>query len=60
MLLVAKELIEQDKVDWACFILKRASVRCDSALPPPDFVEGESVGELNDKILELMAELGCE
>ena len=60
MLIIAKELIGQDKIDWACFSLKRANLRCDSALPPPDFVEGLAVGELNDKILELMAELGCE
>ena len=60
MLLIAKELIEQDKLDWACCILKRASVRSDQDSPPSDFIEGSSVLELNDMILELMTELGCE
>ena len=60
MLIIAKELIDQEKTDWACFTLKRASVRCDSDTPPPDFVQGESVSELYDMVLDLMAELGCE
>ena len=60
MLIITKELIERDNIDWACFSLKRANLRCDGATPPPDFVEGSAVSELNDMILELMADLGCE
>ena len=58
MLIIAKELIEQEKNNWAIFTLKRASVRCDNDTPPPDFVEGDAVSEMYVMITELMAELG--
>ena len=60
MLVIAKELIEQEKTDWANFILCRAVLRCDSDNRPPDFVKGEAVYELNDMILDLMENLGCK
>jgi len=42
MFIITKELIEQDKIDWACFTLKIANLRCDEDLPPSYFVEGSS------------------
>ena len=60
MLVIAKELLEQEKNDWACFTLERAYLRCDGENRPPDFVFGEAVTELNDMIHALMSNLGCD
>lgn len=59
MLEAAKELIEHEKTDWACFTLNRAFLRCDGEDRPLDFVEGDAVLELNTMISDLMADLGC-
>jgi hypothetical protein len=47
-------------INRACVHLKVASEKCDEDTQPPDFVQGVSVSELNDMIMELMADLGCE
>ena len=60
MLEAVSDLIEIDDIEGACRQLRTASRKCDSALPPPDFVAGSAVSKLNDMILELMTELGCE
>ena len=60
ILIIAKRLIKQDKIDWACCILKRAFLRCDNDTQPPDFIEGPSVFLLNEMISQLITELGCE
>ena len=60
MLETVKELIEQDKIGWACHILKLSYLRCDGKIIPFDYVTGDAVTELNDMISELMAELGCD
>ena len=57
MLVIAKELLEQGKNDWACFTLERAYLRCDGENQPFDFVKGEAVEELNDMISELIEKL---
>ena len=56
----ASDLIDIDDIEGACGQLKAALKKCDGASPPPDFVQGEAVEELNDMISDLMAELGCE
>ena len=60
MLVIAKEFLEKEKTEWACFTLNRALLRCDGENRPPDFVTGSAICELNDMISDLMAELGCE
>ena len=60
MLVIAKELLEQEKTDRACFTLERAHLRCDGEKRPPDFVAGEAVAELNFMITDLMSGLGCD
>ena len=47
-------------IDLACVYLKVASEKCDGIFPPPDFVQGDAIGELYNMITELMGELGCE
>jgi Abnormal spindle-like microcephaly-assoc'd, ASPM-SPD-2-Hydin len=54
-------LIEKDKMRPACFTLHRAYLRCDGKRwRLPDFIDGEAVPQLADKIKDLMDELGCE
>ena len=60
MLETVSDLIDIDDIEGACRQLRTASRKCDRESPPPDFVAGEAVGKLNNKIMELMAELGCE
>ena len=60
MLETASDLIDIGDIEGACGQLKAASKKCDGASPPPDFVTGEAVEELNHMISELMQELGCE
>jgi len=57
---MASDLIDIGDIDGACLQLKIASKKCDGIFPPPDFVQGESVPDLYDMIIELMAEIGCE
>jgi len=60
MLVIADEFIAQDRINAACFILKRAYKRCDEAPWPPDFVVGEAVSDLAGMIDEVRASLGCD
>ena len=57
---MASDLIYIGDVDGACFHLEGVSEKCDGIFPPPDFVDGDAVSELYDKIVELMTEIGCE
>ena len=60
MLETVSDLITIDDIEGACRQLRTASRKCDSESPPPDFVAGSAVSELNDMIMILMADLGCE
>ena len=57
---MASDLIDIGDIDGACVHLGVALEKCDGIFPPPDFIVGESVSELYNMIMELMAELGCE
>ena len=59
-LLKASDLIEFGDIDGGCAHLSVALKKCDGIAPPPDFVSGEAVEELNNMISELMVELGCD
>ena len=52
-------LIEDGFYEEACNELWAAYRKCDGDPSPPDFVTGESAGDLADMILILMEELGC-
>jgi hypothetical protein len=61
MLVITSELIEYDQINAACFILKRAYMRCDSNPDPlQDFVVGNVITELAEMIQALRTGLGCE
>ena len=53
------DFIEGGYMGWACFTLRRAYLRSDGLLRPPDFVEGDARAELNGMIGQLIADLGC-
>lgn len=53
-----------DLIDWgyegfACWTLFIAYRKSDGIHPPPDFIEGENVGLINDGIVDVMDLLGC-
>ena len=56
----AGNLIENGLIGEACQLLQDAYNRCDGLPRPPDFVDGEVVGELANLILTLMDTLECE
>jgi probable HAF family extracellular repeat protein len=61
LLEISGEFIEKDRLNTACFILKRANTLCDGELlPREDLVEGSATVELANMIEELIAYLGCE
>jgi probable HAF family extracellular repeat protein len=60
MLAEAGVLIDSGMIEEACGQLMTVYRKCDGAHPPPDFVIGDAVSELSNKILELMEYLGCE
>jgi hypothetical protein len=60
MLEMAGDLIEIGDIEGACWQLKAALEKCDGDPLQPDFVTGEAVTELYNKILELMEELECK
>lgn len=59
MLEVAGYLIISENYDIACDQLTAVLSKCDGQSPPPDFVEGDAVGDLAIMIQELKTEL-CE
>jgi hypothetical protein len=56
----AGDLLNTGLYDEGCHQLKDAYNRCDGDFPPPDFVGGTAVEELESRIKELMTGLGCE
>ena len=60
MLEMTGDLINIGDIEGACGQLKAALKKCDGKRKPPDFVAGSAVSDLNNMILELMEELGCE
>lgn len=60
LLVAAGTLFEEGYLGWGCFLLERAYVRSDGLPRPRDLIVGEDVAELNQMILQLMADLGCE
>jgi hypothetical protein len=58
MLDEASDLIAVDNYDFACDHLQSASQKSDGQ-PPPDFIEGENVEAINDRIEEVMDILRC-
>ena len=57
MLLIAGEFIDDERTNYACYILKRAYLRSDGLKWPRDFVVGDDCPELNTMILELIGSL---
>ncbi len=60
MLETAKSFIEKEKMSYACRILNRAVLRCDSEPWPKDFIKGEAVPELSQMIEDLIECLQCD
>ena len=54
------DLIVGEYYDDACGQLTDILKKCDGQIPPPDFVSGQAVEELVDRILLLMEDIGCE
>lgn len=54
------DLIVGEYYDDACGQLTDILKKCDGQVPPPDFVAGEAVEELVERILLLMEDLECE
>ena len=57
---MVNDLIAINDIEGACEQLKAALMKCDSDPSQPDLVSGSAFSALNDMILELMAEHGCE
>jgi hypothetical protein len=53
-------LINIGDIEGACLQLNNILLKCDGVSPPEDFVIGSSVTELNNMIMGLMSELGCD
>ncbi|MGD9560652.1 MAG: hypothetical protein AB7F88_01530 [Pyrinomonadaceae bacterium] len=58
-LVIAGELIEEGRLDLACFALRTAHQFADGAAQPDDLVTGAARPELADRIQDLQALLGC-
>jgi hypothetical protein len=52
-------LLDSGKPTAACHPLHTASLRVDGEPRPPDFVTGEAVAEVLERINEILAELDC-
>jgi hypothetical protein len=59
-LLMVKFFIDKGAYREACTLLWHAYERSDGQRPPPDFIGGDDVLELNTMILQLIIDLGCE
>ncbi|MDL1978446.1 MAG: hypothetical protein LWX52_10215 [Deltaproteobacteria bacterium] len=62
MIEAAGDLIDDGDIAGACVQLMDAYQKTDGLTPPespPDFVMGDSAGDLAGLILDLMASLGC-
>jgi hypothetical protein len=59
MIEAAGDLIDDGYIVEACQQLMDACNRCDDLPRPPDFVDGPARAELAEKIMELIASLGC-
>jgi len=60
MLNNAVVLFENGDIEGAYGQLAAASRKCDGQSPPPDFVEGEAVTDLQEMLATLMNDCGCE
>ncbi len=60
MITKAKWAIEREWNEFACRQLRQIYLRCDGRKMPIDFIKGEAVEELADKIELLMQTLECE
>ena len=56
----AQDLLNRGNVIAACNQLRNASNKSDGQSPPPDFVEGDEVRDLNKMLGILITDLGCE
>jgi hypothetical protein len=59
ILVKAGEMIDNKNINAACNKLDAIYKKCDSQPMPKNFVAGEAVIELLERILELMDGLGC-
>jgi hypothetical protein len=60
MLVASGNLIDENRIGAACWLLNRAHLRSDGLPRPLDFVVGEARSELNHMILQLRSDMGCE
>jgi len=60
MLNNAMLLFENGDIEGACDQLAAASRKCDGQSPPPDFVDGDAVTDLQEMLDTLMNDFGCE
>jgi hypothetical protein len=60
MLDAADDLIQEGNYEQACIQLTDAYNRADSDFPPPDFIYGPALGEIQTGINEVLTALGCQ